>query len=119
MKHLLDQRLTTPIQQAWVAELMQYDYEIQYKHGKENVVVNTLCRIHSTELIAITTHILSYDLLDNIRHVWSSKNHLQKAIQAKLIDPSIYPKYIWTKDELRRKGKLVIGNDAALKTQLL
>ena len=31
LKYLLEQRLTTPTQQAWMAKLMQFDYEIHYK----------------------------------------------------------------------------------------
>lgn len=36
LKHLLDQKMTTPLQQTWLAKLMGYDYEICYKKGVEN-----------------------------------------------------------------------------------
>ena len=42
LKCLLEQRLTTPTQQAWMAKLMQYDYVIQYKQGKENIAADAL-----------------------------------------------------------------------------
>ncbi|XP_044489062.1 uncharacterized protein LOC123213655 [Mangifera indica] len=36
LKYLLEQRITTPSQQAWITKLLQYDYKIRYKKGKEN-----------------------------------------------------------------------------------
>ena len=42
LKCLLEQRLTTPTQQAWMAKLMQYDYVVQYKQGKENIAADAL-----------------------------------------------------------------------------
>jgi hypothetical protein len=38
----LEQRISSPDQQKWVTKLFGYDYEIIYKKGKENVVVDAL-----------------------------------------------------------------------------
>lgn len=42
LKILIEQKLSTPSQYTWLAKLMAYDYEIQYKHGKLNVVADAL-----------------------------------------------------------------------------
>ena len=42
LKYLLEQRVATPFQQKWIAKLIGYDYEITYKHGKENLVADAL-----------------------------------------------------------------------------
>lgn len=47
LKYLLDQRITTPTQMKWLPKLMGYDYEIMYKKGYENVVVDALSRVQS------------------------------------------------------------------------
>ncbi|RVW53188.1 Retrovirus-related Pol polyprotein from transposon 17.6 [Vitis vinifera] len=86
LKYLLEQQVTTPTQQAWVAKLMQYDYEIRYKQGKR-MLLRMLC-LESNQ---------------------QSYPELQKIIKAKEADPSAYPKYSWRGEELRRKGKLVVG----------
>jgi len=41
-KFLLEQKVSSPIQEAWLTKLMGYDYEIQYKRGKDNTIVDAL-----------------------------------------------------------------------------
>lgn len=59
LKFLLEQRMSTILQQKWLAKLMGMDYEIIYKKGKENVVADALSRMPIQEtagsLLAITT----------------------------------------------------------------
>jgi hypothetical protein len=42
LKYFLDQRISSQEQQKWVTKLFEYDYEIIYKKGKYNVVVDAL-----------------------------------------------------------------------------
>ena len=119
LKYLLEQRVTTPTQQAWVAKLMQYDYEIRYKQGKENVAADALSRIQPAELFVLSTTILNTQLYDLIKESWGADPELQKIIKAKEADPSAYPKYSWRGEELRRKGKLVVGVNEQLRREIL
>ena len=45
LEHLMKQHIMTPKQQKWVSKLLGYDYEITYKLGKENFVVDALFRV--------------------------------------------------------------------------
>lgn len=36
LKHLMGERVTTPVQHVWLSKLLGYDYEIFYKQGSEN-----------------------------------------------------------------------------------
>ncbi|KAL5814796.1 hypothetical protein ACOSQ3_025587 [Xanthoceras sorbifolium] len=42
LKYLWKQRITTVAQQRWLYKLMGYDFVIEYKQGKENVVADIL-----------------------------------------------------------------------------
>jgi hypothetical protein len=44
LKYFLEQRLSSEEQQKWVTKMLGYDFEIIYKKGKKNVVVDALSR---------------------------------------------------------------------------
>ncbi|KAK8921716.1 hypothetical protein KSP39_PZI020354 [Platanthera zijinensis] len=54
LKHFLEQRLASPLQQKWLTKLLGYDYEIVYKQGKENVVADALSRLPESSLSHIS-----------------------------------------------------------------
>jgi hypothetical protein len=49
LKYFSEQRLSSPKQQKWVNKFFGYDYEIIYKKGKDNVVVDALFRKYEDE----------------------------------------------------------------------
>lgn len=44
--YLLGQKISTPAQQKWLTKLLGFDYTIEDKRGKENVVADPLSRLH-------------------------------------------------------------------------
>jgi hypothetical protein len=42
LKYFMEQHISSPEQKKWVTKLFGYDYEIIYKKGKDNVVVDAL-----------------------------------------------------------------------------
>lgn len=119
LKYLLDQRMTTPFQVKWLPKLLGFDYEISYKKGAENVVADALSRVPSgVELNAILTTMTS-DMFTQVQNSWKDDIDVQQLIVK--LDNKTYgsDKYEWKNDQLRRKGKLVVGQDAALRVQLI
>ncbi|GJT36508.1 putative mitochondrial protein [Tanacetum coccineum] len=92
---LLDQRMSTPIQLKWLPKLMGFDYEIQYKKGVENVATDALSMLQF------------------------SNEKLQKIITKLQQGQDVKGSYSWANQELRRKGRLVVGNGQSLKIELL
>lgn len=51
LRYLMEQRLSTPSQFSWLSKLMGMTYEIQYKKGGENGVVDALSRATHGEFL--------------------------------------------------------------------
>ena len=56
LKFLLEQKLNIPLQQVWMAKLMGFEFDIQYKEGKTNVAVDALSRRTHTKLNSAIFH---------------------------------------------------------------
>ncbi|KAL1533392.1 hypothetical protein AAHA92_33280 [Salvia divinorum] len=102
-----------------MAKLMHFDYEIKYKRGVENSAADALSRVPETMVYALTSYIIPLELISKIRSAWESDPQLQQIITEKQQKPDSHPKFSWQKGELRRYGKLVVGNDLQLKAQIL
>ena len=120
LKYLLEQRITTPAQMKWLPKLMGYDYEIVYKQGKENVSADALSRLQNTgEMLQMMSTTLSSGFYQRIVDSWTKDVQLQALIQTlQTVNPTS-KHYTWSASSLLRKGKLVVGDDAALKQDLL
>nr|KYP42436.1 Retrovirus-related Pol polyprotein from transposon 297 family [Cajanus cajan] len=44
LKSLIEQAIQTPEQQKWLHKLLGYDFTIEYKHGKDNIVAYSLSK---------------------------------------------------------------------------
>ena len=53
LKYLLEQKFTTVFHSKWLPKLMVYEYEMQYRQGKENVAIDGLSRLYGVQLMAL------------------------------------------------------------------
>ena len=51
LKHLLEQRIGTPMQHKWISKLLGYHFVVEFKRDKENLVADALSRQVDTDLI--------------------------------------------------------------------
>jgi len=69
LKFLLEQRVGTVFQQRWLSKLLGYDFQIEYKKGRDNVVADALSRLPesnpSISLISFPTPTWISDLKDS------------------------------------------------------
>lgn len=76
LKFLLEQKLHTCTQLKWITKLMQFDFKIEYKKGKENKAVDALLRLPLVKLAAMTLSTLKTDLLELIMKSWDKNEEL-------------------------------------------
>ncbi|KAJ0803307.1 putative nucleotidyltransferase, Ribonuclease H [Helianthus annuus] len=118
LKHLLTQKVTTPLQHKWLAKLMGYNYSIDYKKGKENVAADALSRVHGVSLF--TTSINSFEpvLMQRIITSQQKDDQLQEIV-TKLKNGEVVANFKWNGEWLTKQGKLVVGGDRQLREDIL
>lgn len=67
LKWLLQQKISTPFQQFWLSKLMGFDYEIVYKSGVENTVVDALSRVTGSEILCMAISVIHSHLYAQIQ----------------------------------------------------
>eukprot|EP00253_Pinus_taeda_P036062 PITA_36062 len=73
LKYFLEQRLSSEEQQKWVTKMLGYDFEIIYKKGKQNVVVDTLSRKdEDVEALLCAISIIQPDWINEAREEWKN-----------------------------------------------
>lgn len=118
LKYLLEQKITTPFQHMWLSKLMGYTFEIQYKQGKENVAADALSRVSGSQLLHLTLSQANHTFFEDLKKLWDTDPNLKKIISDLQVNPSLHAAYSFVNGELRRRGKLVIGNDTEIKLHI-
>ncbi|KAM7497180.1 hypothetical protein LguiA_021594 [Lonicera macranthoides] len=122
LKFLLEQRVTSMLQQKWLTKLMGLDYTIVYKRGCENKVADALSRREFKEdedaqCNALTT--IQPAWLSEVSNSWTG-DELVQTILAKLLSGSNdLSGYTFTNDTLRYKGRLYIGVNGDLRQKII
>jgi hypothetical protein len=119
LKFLLDQKTTHVAQQVWLTKLLGFDYEIEYRRGKDNLAADALSRVSHNELGALTLSSISTTIMEDIKKTWNTDQNLQQLIADLTKDASSHPNYSWVNDTLIRKGKVVVGQAPNLQNQLI
>lgn len=108
LKWLLQQKISTPFQQFWLSKLMGFDYEIQYRSGKENLPADALSRIEGAEILCMAISVVSSNLTELISNSYQLDERL-KEIMERLQQQEEVPKFQLQNGLLKKNGKIVIG----------
>lgn len=118
IKHFLEQRITTPIQEKWMLKLLGYNYEIEYRVGCKNAGPDALSR--KSELLAImglSTPI--FDCIPQIQQDYTSDNEAQQLICLLQADPTAKPHYSWQNNCLYYKERIFVPASSKWRTMIL
>lgn len=119
LKYLLEQRLNTPIQQQWLPKLLKFDYEIQYKEGKENLVADALSRVEGSEALHMALSVLECDILQKIQACYDTDAEVKALIEDLKVNYAARKHFVWSRGILRRKSKLVVPFDLDFRNSIL
>jgi hypothetical protein len=92
-----------------VTNLFGYDYEIIYKKGKDNVVVDALSQKYEDEGSLFSLSFIVPDWLLAIRQGWPHDPKSSHLIQQLQSNSPVSLGYSWIHDEIQYKGHLYLS----------
>ncbi|GAU17006.1 hypothetical protein TSUD_37640 [Trifolium subterraneum] len=109
LKHFLQQRITSPDQQGWLAKLLGYQFEVKYKPGLDNKAADALSRCYDEaqlhSLVSYPTWADSHKLLDEV----AADRDIQDLIKELLKNPTAKPGYSVKNGVLFYHDRLVLS----------
>lgn len=120
LKFLLEQRLSTLLQQKWLAKLMGLDYEIVYKQGKENVVADALSRLpeeNKGNIYEITTTHQGW--VEELSKSYDQDEDAQNIINGIATKDPAFNQFTFNKGIIKYKDKLFVGKQGSAKNIIM
>ena len=81
-------------------------------------MADALSRVSGSELLSMNLSQAHIGFYDSLKLLWETDSHLQKIISDLQREKSSHPQFTFCSNELRRKGKLVVGNDHTIKMHI-
>jgi hypothetical protein len=120
LKELLSQVIQTPEQHVYLAKLMGYDYTIQFKTGKTNVVADALsCRSDSTSGIILSLTMPNFVFLDQLKQALASSPAFNTLVRDITTSPASLPHHQIHDGLVLYKGRIWLDRTIPFCTTLL
>lgn len=115
----MEQHLSSPQQNKWLAKMLGYDYEIIFKKGKDNRVADALSRQFEEESTLLAISLPIPEWIKEACREWFSHPGLSKLISQLQVGPNSIKGYSWQDDILRYRDRIVISPTSTLKSRIL
>jgi hypothetical protein len=97
-------------------KLLEFNYTIEYKKGKENVVVDALS---TKDYSAHANTLVTPAWITDIEQSYTSDPYCTSMIHQQVINDQAQPHYSVHSGILRFKGKICIGNNSELNSKII
>jgi len=114
LRSLTNHALQTPEQQTWLHKLLGYDFTIEYKPNKDNILVDSLSQ--SSYMTWSQSH---FHIVPKIKQALHTDDKLQKVIKLCLTNQPHDPHYMVYDGLLYWKSILVLLDDPSLQQQIV
>ena len=81
LKYILDQRLSTIPQHQWVSKLFGYDFSVEYKLGRHNIVADALSRKETAASLMSLSEI-QFPIFNQLKEEVSTNEEAAKIVAA-------------------------------------
>lgn len=116
LKFMTDQKLTTSIQHKLMLKLLEFDFKLEYKKGKENLVADALSR--KNQLYALSS--VTPKWIAEVEKSYEQDPKCKELLEKLLLSPNRTDQHdVLHNGLIRHKGRIYIGNDVQLKQKLL
>ena len=129
LKYLLEQKIGTPVQQKWFAKLLGYNFVVEYKKGKDNLVSDALSKKVEVEDLSPDDDVSEGVLcmvsfptpswLTDLKDSYASDQDVQGTFQAFQLGKDVPKGFSIQNGLLLYKGKIYLGFCDALKVAVL
>uniref|UniRef100_A0A2N9GN34 Reverse transcriptase n=1 Tax=Fagus sylvatica TaxID=28930 RepID=A0A2N9GN34_FAGSY len=117
LKHLLEQRIGTPMQQKWISKLLGYHFVVEFKRGKENAQAPNHQLDQSSSLYAISFP--SPTWLTELKNSYQEDPVTKDLMASVSTDPDPQGAVTYKNGLLLHKGRLYLGENCTLKPKVL
>lgn len=121
LKYLLEQRLSTMLQQKWIAKLLGIDYKIVYKKTTENRVVDALSRLPETnnkdQVHSISIAQLHW--LQEVVNIYDQDVYAQEIITQLSTGDEDNSHWQYVQGLLKHQGKIYVGISGDIRRKLI
>lgn len=87
-RFLLDQKITSSLQQKWVAKLLEFNYETQYKKGTENRELMFLSRVQDESSMCSAMTTITPDWIQEVIASYEDDEYISGILVAKNDSPN-------------------------------
>lgn len=116
LKYFLEQRISRPEQQKWVAKLLGFDYEITYRSRRENSAADALSRKQGSPVLH-NIFIPQVNIWEEIKRAAKEDPYIQNMSRVAVDQP--HGHYVWRNGLLRYKERVIVPDDPALRSKLM
>lgn len=127
LKYLQEQKIVNSLQQKWLYKLLGYNFTIEYKPGKANVIADALSRQFDNEVVvetseeehlcALITHIQP-SWVEEVISSYEQDKYIQDLIAQAILDQN-GEIYTYIGGILRYKGRVMVGRSHDIRMKIM